>query len=423
MEWSFPSNNNGDVNGIISEWVNELVSKSYYNADIIDNLHGCLQDFTASNADYVKHYIESIPEQKGTYLKAALDEIPKTKDRYDWIKFFWDNAIVEATDCPPVIERDNKLYSQTWDFLACIRSAVLNYPMSSNESAFVCEVIHQIVTEVQRAERKRQNKAVCVQLLGIILLLDPKQIDDGFLRFVEEFFSTDHFDAVILVTSEIDYISRWPKNKLKRILEKVYSAENSDGIDLYSLEDFTKKALDKKHSLAEDILIQCFGLLAFDKLSFTHFEDIESQLERNTESISRTILKCLILCFEKLGIERIEENTFRMAKKATTYLQIQFVFYIATKHSLDASFFKDFKNNPLGYAGTRANLYYYLEKSFSEEREISKPNRLILSRWINDATFGFGLKGFANTEENRARIAEYINSYAIQLLELLEPHY
>ena len=38
---------------IISEWVNELVSKSYYNADIIETLHRCLQAFNASNAEYV----------------------------------------------------------------------------------------------------------------------------------------------------------------------------------------------------------------------------------------------------------------------------------------------------------------------------------------------------------------------------------
>lgn len=408
---------------IISEWVNELLSKSFYNADIIENLHKCLQNFNTINSDYVRHYIDSIPEQRETYLKAALDEIPKTKNQFDWIKYFWTNGIVKATDCPPVIERDNKLYSQSWDFLTCLRTVVHNYTMNADEQSFVCEMIHQIVTEVQGVERKKQNKAVSVQLLDVIFLLDPKHINNTLKGFVDAFFSTNHFDAVIIATSNINYISRWPKNKLKQILEKVYSVENSDGIDLYSIEDFTKKAIGKKQSLAEDILPQCFRILASKKLTFSHFEDIESQLERDRESVSRTILKCIDLCFEKTRLEKKEAIALQMAKKARSSLQIQAIFYIATKYSLDDSFFIGFKNNPLGYSDTRADLYYYLEKSLEKEYEISESSQRILSGWIEAATFGFNQKGFADTEENRARIAEYINSFAIQLLELLEPHY
>lgn len=393
---------------IIQNWVSELLTKTYYQANVIRGIHRHLEKFNKENKDYILFYLEENPEKKEMLFREILATVPSVADAPDWTLFLWNEATQAASS-------DELLSS----FLEAIRRCLKEKSISSDQISNLIVIVKKIVSEVSSDQTVRYDKRLRFQVVQTILILPASFVSPNLFGFLIENLKTDFFRAAREIGASFTSIEDWGDDRIEAILKTVYSYHSDRDTTGFSiLPDFTKHIVHSGHRYAKIVCCLCFLALSKRPRFDDYYNELADRLAQHESNHVKYILQSLLISMDAV------DKTYRFllleefAHSTTSRLQAQALLYLSTKEKANGSFLLAVQENPLHYMNCWLDLYRYIAMCNANHIQLDKNVTNHIGDWIQQASFGLNAEG-ADSSNYQSGLDADCNTYRFYLYDQL----
>ena len=402
-------------NRIIDKWVEQLLSRTYYKADVRNELDDIMQEYTESNNERLIYILKELDNDGKPYLTYFLSKIYKYSAYHQYIVHIWNEKIVSASDCPEVKYVDGGYNAPQWDFTCCLFQ-IMKSTLSKTDNfyEFTANVISEIISKIKTNENAMKNFNVRNDIVGIILYMPNEYITSNMVEFVCTKTYADDFICYNIANSDSCWLT-WDNKYVFMVFQFIlgYSSDNGEvaaNTDDYIIEKMLEKNIDKL--TAEQKAYMC-------TLSIKNITESLKSVRYSLYGSFHSLLQSYSYSYHKKLYNIIKElSTFVSNKKeikeiirsANNKPSVQFALVISRLFNFDIEFVESL--SPLSYRGTEEDFCKYLD----EYGELNNTEQRIIINIINSAEFGISktANGFEKSVNTRK-----LNIY--EMLKLKSP--